>query len=204
MSTSMSDADLETVASCIQQFHRVSSLEWTRMEIDAAERSLSRLQASAETIEKESENGNNFVASCIKKLMEADNLTMQQLAKSKNDAAMPSLKNKRKLRRRRLLSQMEEEMAEIMSLEEQLAEETDRLRQARRAKRIFDTQLEMERSGPVAAALSKEVLSSVGPGPASDNGSDVLYSLLDDSAQVGARIADPDEGGVPSNESRLF
>ena len=98
-STTMSDADLETISACIQQFHIISSMDWSSMELDAAIRSLSRLQEMAETMETKTEDGNKFFASCCKKLMETSTLTMQQLTKS-NDTAMPSLNKKLKLRKR--------------------------------------------------------------------------------------------------------
>mmetsp|Transcript_14018 Transcript_14018/g.25300 ORF Transcript_14018/g.25300 Transcript_14018/m.25300 type:complete len:1244 (+) Transcript_14018:189-3920(+) len=207
-STTMSDADLQTISSCIQQFHIISSMDWSSMELDAAMRSLSRLQEMAETMQAKTEDGDKFVASCCKKLMETSTLTMQQLAKS-NDV-VPSLNKKLKLRKRKVQSQMDETMTKIKSLEDQLTTEVTRLHQTKRAKQIFDTHLEMERSSPISV-LSEEIRSSIVPAPMTANASNFAsdfpftYPLLDGSAEIAIKIAtsEEEEDTASSSESPM-
>ena len=80
--SSTTDVDLHTISSCIQQFHTVSCLDWSSMEIDAVTRALSNSQEWAESMNNKTEDCHKFVALYCKKLAETSALAMAQLTKS--------------------------------------------------------------------------------------------------------------------------
>mmetsp|Transcript_24939 Transcript_24939/g.53783 ORF Transcript_24939/g.53783 Transcript_24939/m.53783 type:complete len:1285 (-) Transcript_24939:139-3993(-) len=199
------DADLHTISLCIQQFHNVACEEWSDIEVDTAMRALSKLQEWAKVTENETEERDNFVTSCCKKLMEMSTMTMQALANKSNDndnaATIPTTSNKSNLtqlqRKRKAQSQRKDELtSQIQALENELATESISLQQAKRAKRIFNAHLEIERCNPMAAAVTEEIRTEIVPGPAfvTTDASDFTFKLLDGSAEIVMKIAsDNDE-----------
>jgi len=184
-SSTMSDVDLHTISSCIQQFHTVSCLDWSSMEIDVATRALSKSQEWAELMNNKTEECHKFVASCCKKLAETSALAMAQLTK-------PNA-TKLKLQKRKVQSQIESKLSIVKNLEDQLAVEVDRLQQAKRVKRLFDAHLNIERHSPISA-LTEEIRTVVTPTPITVNASDFTFSLLDGAAEIVMKIElDDDE-----------
>ena len=191
-STTMTDADMHTVSSCIQLFHNISCMDWSSLELDCSMRALRKLQEWAKSMQEEMNERNTFVMSCCKKLMEATAKTMLQLEKSGADAAKISATSNVKkltLRKRKVQSQIQVELSQIKSLEDQLALDFSRLDETKRAKRMFDAHLDMERRSGFLSALTEEIRTSIVPAPImSLNASDVTFKLLDGSAEIVMKI----------------
>ena len=184
-SSTMTDVDLHTISSCIQQFHTTSCLDWSSMEIDAVTCTLSKSQEWAESTDNKTKECHNFVASCCKKLAQTSALAMAQLTK-------PNA-TKLKLQKRKVQSQIESELSIVKNLEDQLAVEINRLQQAKCAKRLFDAHLNIERHSPISA-LTEEIRTAVTPTPITVNASDFTFSLLDGAAEIVMKIElDDDE-----------
>ncbi|KAL7539958.1 hypothetical protein ACHAXR_009763 [Thalassiosira sp. AJA248-18] len=204
--TAMIDSDLQTIASCFRRYYDVACMDWSSMEVDAAMRTLSRLQAVAKTTKREMADCNEFVATCCKKLMEVSSLTMQQLAAKSDDTAILSPANKRlKMRKRKVQSQLEYEMSNIQSLEDQLANEVNRLNQTKRAKRLFDAHLEMERVSPISA-LSDGIRTIISPAPVyrpdTGNATDLAIYLLGGSAEIIVKIDEDEDIATTSTSNK--
>jgi len=183
-SSTMTGVDLHTISSCIQQFHTMSCLDWSSMEIDAATRALSKSQEWAESMNNKTEECHKFVASCCKKLAETSALVAQL---TKPNAT------KLKLQKRKIKSQIESELSIVKNLENQLGVEVERLQQAKCVKRLFDAHLNTERHSPISA-LTEEIRTVITPTPITVNASDFTFSLLDGAAEIVMKIElDDDE-----------
>jgi len=183
-SSTMTDVDLHTISSCIQQFHTMSCLDWSSMEIDAATRALSKSQEWAESMNNKTEDCHKFVALYCKKLAETSALVAQL---TKPNAT------KLKLQKRKIKSQIESELSIVKNLENQLGVEVERLQQAKCVKRLFDAHLNTERHSPISA-LTEEIRTVITPTPITVNASDFTFSLLDGAAEIVMKIElDDDE-----------
>merc|ERR1719401_673489 len=141
-----------------------------------------RFKETARIIKIKTEDNNNRIASCCKELMEAATMAEQQLTKFRC-TTLPYSSTKLKVRKQKVLSQINKTITDIKYLEDHLTVDVDRLRSAKHAKKIFNKHLEMERIGTSAIILG-EIRSSIVPAPRTVNGSDFTYSLLDDSAEI--------------------
>lgn len=209
--TAPADADASTVASCMALCHGASSLDWSRRELDAATRALGRLRELAENAKKETKDCEQFVASRGEKLAEVSKATMQLLGKS-SASTTPNQRQRLALRKRQMQSEMEDELASIKSLEDELAAEADRLGEAKRARATLRAHLELEKASP-ASVIYSEIHSSIAPGAATTNTtdftltattntSDFTFSLLDGSAEISTRISSHD--GIESMDLGCF
>ncbi|KAL9186827.1 hypothetical protein ACHAXT_010547 [Thalassiosira profunda] len=209
--TAPADADASTVASCMALCHGASSLDWSRRELDAATRALGRLRELAKNAKKETKDCEQLVASRCEKLAEASKATMELLGKS--SASTTRYQRQRlALRKRKVQSEMEDELASIKSLEDEMAVEADRLGEAKRARATLRAHLELEKASP-ASVIYSEIHSSIAPGAATTNTtnftltattntSDFTFSLLDGSAEISTRISSHD--GIESMDLGCF
>ena len=160
-----------TISSCIQHIYQLSCMDWLSLEVDAAERTLVRLQDWAESMQQES----CISTTCSKKLIEMSHSTMSKSSKA-------SWCN-------RVRTQMNDETSQIALLEEQLSMETNLFEQTKSIKRYLDAQLSVERCSPISL-LNEEIRALILPSPImSNNGTSFSFSLLDGAAEIVLKIA---------------
>lgn len=172
-------ADSYTVSTSIRHLYQISCMDWSKLELDVAERTLVRLQEWAESMER-----NNWISTtCREKLRRISPMTM---SKSSSNATLM-------LHKHRLQTQINDEISQIALIEEQLALEASRLEETKRIKRYLDAQLSMERCSPISA-LAEEIRALILPSPImASNGTDFSFSLLDGAAEIVLKLAVDDE-----------
>ncbi|KAL3823502.1 hypothetical protein ACHAXA_010824 [Cyclostephanos tholiformis] len=180
----MVDADLHSLSSSIQKHYTASCLDWSWIEVHAANRALVRLQTWAASMNIQTRERDKFITtSCHKMLKESTPMIIHELAQV-------DLKR----RKRKVESKLEEVRSEIASLEDQLAVEVDRLERSMRAKQLLDAHLRLERFSPISA-LNEEIRWSISPSPiVVGNGlSQFSFRLLNGSVEIVMEVSSDDE-----------
>jgi len=174
------DPDVQTIASCLKILEEVSSFSWSSsVELTCAQIALEKFELMSEDHLKEARRK---LASLDDKLQQATSMISQQY--------LTSIKLKK--RKRKISSKTEDTIASIKRLENQLAQETERLNACKRAREIFIAHLDVERASPISA-ISEEIRTTIFPAPLTHNGSDFSFPLLDGMAEVAMSVALDDE-----------
>ena len=185
------DGDVHTISSCMKQCIEIALADWSKIELEIANRSLRELQEWSKRTEENTSKCNDFLSSCCTKLIEVSQKTVEELSNSKTSLPPQTMK-KLKIRKRKVMSQIEDEMQKIKALEEDLTVEVERLNQSKRAKQIFCAHLAMERSSPLAV-ISEEIRTFISPAPVTINATDFTFPLLDGAAEVAMQLSLDDE-----------
>eukprot|EP00984_Skeletonema_dohrnii_P038826 scaffold42519_cov139-Skeletonema_dohrnii-CCMP3373.AAC.9 len=174
------DPDVQTIASCLKILEEVSSFSWSSsVELTCAQIALEKFELMSQDHLKEARWK---LASLDDKLQQATSMISQQYLTSR----------KLKTRKRKISSKTEDTIASIKRLENQLAQETERLNACKRAREIFTAHLDVERASPISA-ISEEIRTTIFPAPLTHNGSDFSFPLLDGMAEVAMNVALDDE-----------
>ena len=201
--TQLVDADNLTLPTCIREVYKNAALSWTMIELDMSIRALSRLQELSESFQRENQKCNSFVNKCCEQLIGCKPLVEEVLSKSSCGASRRADAVKRRARKRRMKSQVEEEIYSIKMLEKELHDQSQRLNRCQAIRKLLDTNIELERSSPISA-LYEEIRSSIVPAPVTHNASDFVYSLLDGSAEVVLKLETSDATGNQSVDIGCF
>lgn len=199
------NADSQTISTCIKHLYNLSSMYWSRMEVDFSNRALIKLREWTESMERELRKCSSILThKCHKTLVEASALAISTSSHAQS-----------KLHKRRLLNaKINAEKSLLLFLEEQLALEVNLLEQTKRVERYLEAHLSMERCSPISA-LTEEIRALILPNPIMASiGTDFTFSLLDNAAEIvlklpmnansddeheGTSIASGDSGRISGN-----
>lgn len=153
-SSSTADADCQTISSSIQKYYQSACLDWSRLEMEVADRALIRLRSWAESMEMQIQEFDNVLSTTIAsytKLMNADSMTELSI--------LPRPRRGKK-KRQTTQARIDTMCSNVASLEDELAMEVNRFEQLIRAKQLFDARWDVERYSPISA-LYVEIRTSI-------------------------------------------
>ena len=190
------DADCQTISSSIQKYYQSACLDWSRLEMEITDRALIRLRSWAESIEMQIQEFDNVLSTTIAsytQLMNADSMTESSIFPRSRRG-----KNKSQTTQARI----DTLCSNVLSLEDELAMEVNRLDQLIRTKQLFDARWDAERWSPISALYVEIRTSILLPSPivVGHGMTQFSFQLLDGSAEIVMEILSDGDVKISNND----